>query len=165
MRRCRSAGSGAEPETQSRNALSSRTRDERAKRSYIVGTPKKSVACSARAASSTASGSNRGCSTTDAPRQQRAVQTDTEPVHVEQREREHEPIVGLPPPRQLQRGGAREHVAVGEERALGRAGGARRVAEHRAVVGRARVECGRFAVGELDVGRDHEHTRRVRPRA
>ena len=67
--------------------------------------------------------------------QQRAVEADAEAVHVEERQREHQPVAGGPAPREPERLAARQQVAVREHGALGRAGGARRVAEQREVVG------------------------------
>ena len=91
--------------------------------------------------------------------EQGAVQPDAEAVHVEERQGEHETIVGGPAPGDPHRFAARQDVAVGEHGALGRAGGPRRVAEHGEVVGFGGIEHRRLAVGEIDRGaHDDERT-------
>ena len=97
--RCRSARSGAEPDTHSRSAASSSAARAAASRAYIVGTPKNSVAPSAAIASSTASASNAGVQHGRRAGEQRAVQADAEAVHVEQRQAQHQAVVGRPAPR------------------------------------------------------------------
>ena len=87
------------------------------------------------------------------------MEADREPVHVEQGKREHESVVRGPAPRERERRGAREQVGVAEPGTLRRARGARRVAEHRVVTGRARVELGRGRVGKVD-RRAARHDRR-----
>ena len=79
-----------------------------------------------------------GSSTADPPAQQRAVQPDAEPVDVEQRQRQHQPVALGPAPGQPQGLAAGQRVGVGEHGALRRAGGAGRVAEQRQVLGLAR---------------------------
>ena len=95
------------------------------------------------------------------PGEQRAVEADAEPVHVEEREREHEAVVGRPAPRQPQRLGAREQVAVREPGALGHAGRARRVAEHRVVTRARPVEPGPGSASGRPTSGPHTTTSRV----
>ena len=68
-------------------------------------------------------------------RQQRAVHAHAETVHVEERQREHESVVGSPSPRGPHTFRARERVAVAQDRALRPTGRARGEHEHRRVVG------------------------------
>ena len=81
-----------------------------------------------------------GAAATDAPASSAAVEADAQTVHVEERQRQDEPVVGLPAPGDRHGARAREQVAVAEHRALRRAGRARRVGEHREVAGRGLVE-------------------------
>ena len=111
-----------------------------ARRAYIVGTPKKSVASWSRAASSTASASKRGSSTADAPHSNVPCSPTPRPCTWKSGSASTRRSCVGPAPREPQRLAARERVAVGEHRALRRAGGARRVAEQRDVVGPAGVE-------------------------
>ena len=94
--------------------------------------------------------------------EQGAVQPDAEAVDVEQRERQHQAVVLVPAPGQPQRLAARQRVAVGEHGALRRAGGARRVAEERQVVGSAR---GRARARVRRPGSTRPGRRRARGRA
>ena len=64
-------------------------------------------------------------------RLERAVQRDAEAVHVEERQRVHEAIVGCPAPREAQRFGRGVEVPVREQRSLRPPGRARGVGEQR----------------------------------
>ena len=163
-RRARGArrGSGAEPDTHSRSGPSSPARAQAARRAYIVGTPKNSVAPWRPRRRARRPRSKPGEQDGRRPGQQRAVQADAQPVHVEQRQGTG-PAGPSAVHRQAsaQRLAARQQVAVGEHRPLRRAGGARRVREEGRVVGSDGVE-GRC--GERRGGRRRRRPRRRRGR-
>ncbi len=133
---------------------SSAARDEAARRWYMVGTPKNSVASCSAAASSTPSTVEPREQDGRCAGQQRPVQAVAEAVGVEQREGEDEAVLGRPPPGPLQRLAVGQQVAVGQRGALGRPGRARRVAEVGEVVGSDGVERRRGSVGQVDLGAD-----------
>jgi hypothetical protein len=85
-------------------------------------------------------------------RVQRAVQPDAETVHVEERQREHEPVVRAPAPRDPQRFRAREQVRMREHSAFGPARRARGVADQRGSFGRRGVERRWVRVGQCERG-------------
>ena len=85
-------------------------------------------------------------------RQQGAVQSDAQPVGVEQRQREHEAVRRGPAPRQSDRLASGQQVGVREDRPLGAPGGPRCVTDQSRVSGRHCIEHGRLALGESDVG-------------
>ena len=112
----------------------------------MVGTPKKSVACVALHRVEHRVGIEARQQQRRRARLERAVQRHAEAVHVEERQRVHEAVVGRPAPGEAQRLGGGVQVAVREQRPLRPPGGARGVGEQRGRLGRDAVERGHRAV-------------------
>ena len=134
-----SAANAADPDTHSRSAASSPTRSLAARRTYIVGTPKKRVARSSAARSSTPSTLNGAiamlapvskvpCTPTPRPCMWNSGRVSTNRSSGVQRHATCTPCA------------LAERVAVTEDRSLRPAGRPRGEHQHRGIVGDARVE-------------------------
>ena len=132
---CSCAGSGAEPLT-ARRSPASVGQVRRVGQPVVHGRhPEEQARAALVTAAATAAGLERGAAAiAAAPGDQRAVQADPEPVHVEQRQAQRQRVVGLPAPGQPDRVGAGQQVGVGQRYALGLPGGARGVDDQRGVV-------------------------------
>ena len=144
--------SGADPETHSRSAASSRDRGLAARRTHIVGTP--NIRRRPGGGDGVEHGVDLEPGQDDRRRagQQRAVQPDAEAVDVEQRQGQQQPVVGSPAPCDLDRRRGGQEVAVAQRHALRGAGRARREHQQRRVVRTRDVEGRRRPVGQIDVG-------------
>ena len=118
-------------------STSSRSRRGAASREYIVGTPSKTVTSSRSMISSALPGSKRGISVSARAGAIAGVQPARLAERVEQRQRaEHDVVLGRCRTASRDDLGVAAQVGVRELGALRRAGGARRVEDHRGVVGR-----------------------------
>jgi hypothetical protein len=87
-----------------------------------------------------------------ATRVERAVEAHAEAVHVEEGQRQQQPIRLAPAPGEPQCLGARETIRVREDGALGPTRRARRITDECWGAGLARVEARRRSIGQLDLG-------------
>ena len=134
---------GAEPDTQSRNAVSSAARGEATSREYIVGDAEEHRGTTTERLVGISDGVE-DCIGLERRLQygtcadgERAVQPHAEAVHVKQRQRQYQHVVGRPAPRQLQRSNRCQQVRMAQHRALGPTGRARGVADQGSVLGLA----------------------------
>ena len=110
-----------------------------ARRWYMVGTPKNMVL--AEAARRTAVSSKRSNTDGGGARREGAEQSGAEAMHMEERQAEHETVLGGPSPGRQQRRDPGQQGAVRVHRSLRLAGGPRRVDDQR-VVARSAVRKG-----------------------
>ncbi len=129
----------------------------------MVGTPKNSEARCSAADSTTRGGVERREEHRRRPGEKGAVDPDAKPVRVVDGKRVDQPVVGFPPPGDADRLDASPQVPLAQDRALRRAGGARRETDERRMVRAGLVERDGSVVGQLQLDSDDPGWRRCQP--